>query len=301
MLARNLLLGIGTAAVLIGAILAVIWLRMSGGTDAKAVVAEPAVAILVAARAIPVGTLLRVQDLSWSEVPAALITSADFVRGKASEAEFVGSVTRLPLRENEALVPDAFVKPGDRDFLVATLAPGFRAVSISVDAVQSGSGLMLPGDRVDVVLTQTFNAQGPADPGRRSVGETVLHDLRIIAVDQTMSTIPKPEGTKLAPGSDAPIPKTITLEVQERQAETLLVAQQLGKIQLTLRGQQLSVHTPIVNDDVPPTWASDVSPALETMGTAPPAVAKGQGAIEVIRGPKVERVCPSGGGFVTCP
>jgi pilus assembly protein CpaB len=302
MLARNILLAIGTLAVVIGVVLAFVWLRASSSdAETKAVVVEPAVAILVAARPLPVGTLLRVQDLTWSDVPAAAATSANFVRGKASEADFAGSVTRVPLHEHEALVADAFVKPGDRDFLVAALAPGYRAVSIGVDAAQSGSGLMLPGDRVDVVLTQTFNVQGPSDPGRRSVGETVLHDLRIIAVDQRVSTSPNVSDVKLAVGADMQIPRTITLEVLESQAQMLLVSQQLGKIQLTLRGQQPGGGGPAAIDEVPPTWASDVSPALKTLQNVAPTVNNGQGPIEVIHGAKSERVCPTGSGFVTCP
>lgn len=302
MLARNVLLAVGSLAVVIGLVLAVVWFRLSSAqTDAAAVVVVPAVSILVAARPIGIGTLLRVQDLAWKEIPASRVTAAHFVRGKAEETDFVGAVTRLMLRESDPLVAEAFVKPGDRDFLVATLAPGYRAVSIGVDAAQSGSGLMQPGDRVDVVLTQTFNAQGPSDPGRRSVSETVLHDLRIIAVDQTLNTSPKPADPKLgAIATEIRVPKTITLEVQEREAEMLLVAEQLGKIQLTLRGQQPSEGDVSGKDDIPPTWASDVSPALETLGTAAPG-AKAQGTIEVIHGSKTDRRCPTPNGYVACP
>jgi pilus assembly protein CpaB len=160
---------------------------------------------------------------------------------------------------------------------------------------------MLAGDRVDVVLTQTFSAQGPSDPGRRSVGETILYNLRIIAVDQTLGASPKESNSKLVPSQESPIPKTITLEVQERQAEVLLVAEQLGKIQLTLRGQSLSGAVPQTPAAVPPTWAFDVSPALAKLGTAVPPLAKAQGSIEVIHGAKSEHLCPAGSGFVACP
>jgi pilus assembly protein CpaB len=167
---------------------------------------------------------------------------------------------------------------------------------------------MLPGDRVDVVLTQSFSVQGPsvqgpADPGRRAVSETVLHDLRIIAVDQTLSLNGKTVDPRvnLAVG-DFRLPRTITLEVTEQQAEKLLVADQLGKVQLTLRGQQPTEGDATARDSVPPIWAYNVSPALGNLASgAPQATEKGHGMIEVMHGSKLERRCLTGAGLITCP
>jgi pilus assembly protein CpaB len=304
MLARNILLAIGILALAAGIMLAVVWLRQpqTTGTQATAPVL-PTREALVAARPIPAGTLLRLEDMAWGEVPAAEVLATNILRGTASETDFVGSVTRRAFREREPLAASALVKPGDRDFLVAALAPGSRAISIAVDAAQSESGLMLPGDRVDVVLTQTFNTPGTADPRLRSVSETVLHDLRIIAVDQTLNPNAKPAEPRLGAGAaDFRLPKTITLEVTEQQAEMLLVADQLGKVQLTLRGQQAAEADATATEPVPPTWAYDVSPALGNLAPgAPKATDKGHGTIEVMHGPKLERRCPSGVGLVTCP
>jgi pilus assembly protein CpaB len=308
MVTRNILLAIGCLALIFGVVLSIVWFRQSSNTDAQTTARVlPAQAVLAAAKPIPVGTLLRLEDMTWIDIPGAEVVAGNIVRGSASETNFVGSVTLRSFRERDPLAANAFVKPGDRDFLIAALAPGYRAISIAVDAAQSVAGLMLPGDRVDVVLTQTFNlpvtAPGGGDPAHRSVAETVLHDLRIIAVDQKLNPNPNTTEPLLAAAgrTEVVLPKTITLEVTEKQAEMLLVADQLGKIQLTLRGRLPTEGGSVPPEHVPPAWASDVSPALGNLGTTAPAAGNGQGAIEVFHGPKIERRCLTGNGLVVCP
>jgi pilus assembly protein CpaB len=168
--------------------------------------------------------------------------------------------------------------------------PGYRAVSIAVDAPQSSSGLLMPGDHVDVILTQSFG--DTTTPARKSVGETVLHDIRVIAVDQSMSALARsnPSQQKFV-GSESRIPKTITLEVSERDAEMLFVATQLGKIELSVRA--LGTGEPTKVEARAPVWASDVSPALKqiqpSIAARPNAGgASGHAPIEVMHGSKTE-------------
>ena len=70
---------------------------------------------------------------------------------------------------------------GDRDFLEVVLSPGARAIAIPVATGGASTGLLYPGDRVDVILTQTFKNDPPLI--RRSVSETVVESLRVLAVD----------------------------------------------------------------------------------------------------------------------
>ncbi len=321
MISRNLLLGLGVLALLAGALLAVIWFRQPDVSALPVAAKVPTTFILAAAQAIPAGTLIQFKDMRWAEVPATEVTGTDIPRGEPAVANvrddpvlgaYVGAVTRHAFAAKAALTSDALVKPGDADFLGAALRPGFRAVSISVDAAQSTSGLVVPGDRVDVILTQSFQVQGN-DPGHRSVGETVLHDLRVVAVDQTLAPAAKPAAPP-AVGSDQRMPKTVTLEVTERQAEMLLVAEQLGKIQLSLLGEADQDAAPSrVPTPVAPTWASDVSPALvaPVLPIGPPpvpvvaplaaAAATSVGPISVMHGAKTERVCVTSAGLIPCP
>ena len=72
----------------------------------------------------------------------------------------------------------------------------------------------MQGDYVDVILIQSFDDKITADPRRRTVGETVLHDVRVIAVDQSLT--PPAVGVTSRVNTEARIPKTVTLEVSER-------------------------------------------------------------------------------------
>lgn len=303
MLARNLLLITGVLALLGGAVLSVAWLRQSQRINAQP---EPPPVVmqvvLVASRPLPAGTLLRNEDFKWESVPLGDVSGTSMVRGRVAEAELIGSATRRAFRAGEQLVASDLVKPTDRGFLVVALAPGYRAVSVSVDAAQSTSGLVMPGDRVDVILTQSFNVKNAEQQQMKTVGETVLHDLRVIAVDQTFNMNTKPAEPRLGANmSEFRVPKTVTLEVTEQQAQVLLVADQIGKIQLALRGVASAPAATGDGAKTAPTWASDVSPALRRLGNAEQAPAPAGGhVIDVIRGSKLEQRCVSSNGLVPC-
>lgn len=303
MVNRNVVLLIGLLVLTCGVILAVVGIRQMSGPGAPPPAAVvPTQTVLIAARPIPAGTLLRLEDMAWNEVPGNEAVSGDIVSGTATETDFVGAVAVRSFSEHEPLVASALVKPGDRDFLVAALRPGYRAISIAVDATQSVSGLMLPDDRVDVLLTQNFNPPNSGDPTHRSVAETVLQDLRVIAVDQRLNpNTGLPEPPLYVGGAGVSLPKTVTLEVTQQQAEALLVADQLGKLQLVLRGRPATEPGSEELETVPPTWAFDVSPVLGELTTAMPAPDKGQVAIEVIHGSTIERRCLTNAGLVACP
>jgi pilus assembly protein CpaB len=264
MFLRNVLLAVGGVLVLVGVVLFIGWFSQMRG---RPVVAETRVesrpAVMAAARAITAGTLLRKDDISWKEVGSGEVLPGYLMRGQVSETELLGAVNRRDFAEGEPLIANEFVKPGDRRFLAAVLKPGSRAISIFVDAAQSAAGMALPGDRVDVILTQSFGEQ-VADPGRKTVSETMLRDVRVIAIDQSLST-----PTNIIPvalGAEARIPKTVTLELLERQAEALMVAGQLGKFQLAVRPLEGAVGERPEEPVAKPVWASDVSPAIKEIG-----------------------------------
>jgi len=294
---RNILLGLGILAVLAGILLAVLWFRQPV-VSAAVVKPIPTELVLVASHAIIAGVLLRPGDVTLARVVVGPESAADIVEANLADAHFIGAVTRRSFQAAEPLSEVSLIRPGDSEFLISALRPGYRAVSIAVDATQSGAGLVLPGDRVDIILTQSLPSVG-TDVGHKSVGETVLRDLRVIAVDQTLVAVAKPVAPAVIP--EPRMPKTITLEVTARQAEIVLVAEQLGKIQLSLLGRLDQEATPPLASEMvaPPVWASDVSPALT--GTASSTSAVGQGPIEVMHGAKTERRCAASGGLITCP
>jgi pilus assembly protein CpaB len=140
----------------------------------------------------------------------------------------MGAVVRRPLAIGEPIVDGNLVKPGDRGFLAAVLDPGMRAVSVPVDEASSNAGLIFPGDRVDLILTQTIEPNGES-AGSRRVSETVLQDVRIIAMGRELTS----EGG--ADGEGGKPARTATLEATPAAAEKVALVTELGKLSLSLR------------------------------------------------------------------
>ncbi len=284
MLIRNLLLAVGALLVLAGLGLSAIWIKEvqnappAARHEGQVPMAEiPRDAMLEASHALPAGTLLRSGDLRWREIAPGQFQPGALLRGQISEAEFLGAITRRDFSDGEALNAADLVKMGDRRFLSAVLTRGSRAVSIAVDAPQSASGLVLPGDRVDVILTQNL---GPAaaDAAHKTVAETVLRNVRVIAVDQRLNTLLK--GAAETASAETRMPKTVTLELNEAQAERLFVAAQLGGLQLSVRALEGFDLAAADERAGSPTWAADVSPALQEASRKEPQAQPSGSSIE---------------------
>jgi pilus assembly protein CpaB len=299
MFLRRFLLVLGSFALLAGLGLTGIWILEEASvppTDVQ--IAEET--ILVAARPIPAGSLLRAEDIYWKAVPATKVMPDNLRRGQIAEADFVGAVTRRGLTTDEPLAATAIIKPTESGFLSAVMAAGMRAVSINVAAAEAIAGLIAPGDHVDVILTQTFGDDTVREA--RSVSETVLEDLRVIAVGQDISSAsPAPQQDGATRGPEQRLPKTITLEVAAQQAEALMVAVQLGRIQLALLSLDRTTGATIDQSAAPPVWAGDVSsalrgPAASSVTVVDKAVSRRVEPnavieIEIMRGMQVDRQC----------
>lgn len=185
---------------------------------------------LVAARPIPAGSLLRAEDLGVREVPTGEAGQGVLRDTPETRAELAGALVRRYLEPGERIMIDDVLRPRDRGFLAAVLRPNMRAITVGVDAVTGTAGLIWPGDRVDLLLTQSLDER-VAQLSRRVVGETVLNDVRVIAVDQQLTQ--GAAGTNASP--EGRVARTVTLEVTPEQAERVAVAAQLGRLSLTIR------------------------------------------------------------------
>jgi len=231
MLARNVLLSIGVLAILIGALVAGVLAFRPHGNAGSQSAAGQAVAVLVAARPVPAGGLLREEDLAWRPMGAQLPPAGSLTRDKVSEAQYVGAVARRGFLAGEIVLDSAVIAPNDRRFLAAVLSPGTRAVTMPVDEAQSAAGLILPDDRIDVILVR--EAGGASTPGQDPTSATaariLLHAVRVVAVDRAMER-PPPAAT-----ASSALPRTITMELSDIDAQRLFLAQQIGSVHLTVR------------------------------------------------------------------
>jgi pilus assembly protein CpaB len=168
-------------------------------------------------------------------------------------------MVRRSLAPGDVVRNSDVMRPGDHGFLAAVLEPGMRAVTISVDNTSGSAGLIWPGDRVDLILTQTI-AEANQPVGRRVAAETVLSNVRVLAIDQQIVQGAAPAATE---GQG----KTVTVEVTQEQAERISVAMRLGRLSLSVRATDASQRMAQPTSGANTTWAVDVSPAL---GMGPP-------------------------------
>ena len=207
--------------------------------------------LLAAASPLRAGTLLKSDDLATQDLPD--MPGGTLEDSPATRAGLTGAMLRRSLMRGETILSADVMRPGDHGFLAAVLEPGMRAATVAVDNVSGSAGLIWPGDRVDLILTQALD-DTTLPPARRVAAETVLANVRVIAIDQLLAR-------GVAPAGDVGSGRTVTLEVTAAQAARIAVATRLGRLSLAVRSADESAMPP-----EPPvattTWGGDVSPAL---------------------------------------
>jgi pilus assembly protein CpaB len=186
--------------------------------------------VLVATKALPVGTIITADSFRYQPWPEELIEEAYFIEGgeKSTPMEdLVGTVVRNAVTAGQPVTQGSLVKPGDRGFLAAALGPGMRAITVPVSALTGVAGFVFPGDRVDLMLTQ--NVAGDTGPALK-VSETIMRNLRVLATDQRSKSSVDENGNTVVSKY-----KLVTLEVTPNIAEKITVAQSIGTLSLSLR------------------------------------------------------------------
>jgi pilus assembly protein CpaB len=243
--------------------------------------------ILVAAKDIQPGKRLTDDDMTWKDWPAdevdptfiidasapsapkdatpekkvesaveTVARVANEAAGKGLKSDYLGSVVRETILAGEPIVGRKIVRAGDSGYLAAYLEPGMRAMAIGVTVETAAGGFILPGDRVDVVLSRENEAGGDNAPGPKFSVTTVMRNLKVLAIDQQ---------TRAGDDAQAVVGATATLEVGPQDAEALALAKAEGDLSLVLRS-----------------YADNAGPSGRTGRIAAPAAAPR--AVKVYRG-----------------
>jgi pilus assembly protein CpaB len=242
---------------------AVAWINLHPAAPPAQAIGAPGdrVPVLTAARTLRAGTLLKPEDLATEPRPPNDVPAGARIDSGTARGDLLGAMIRRNLSKGDALLMADALNPGDRGFLAAVLGPGMRAVTVGVDAVTGLAGLVWPGDRVDLILTQSQDGSNVSAAHRVSA-ETVLHDGRVLAIDRQLmqgATSESPE---------AAMARTVTLEVTPAEAVRVAVAVRLGHLSLSVvavpqapgRGSETDPAPPQAGNGV--TWGGDVSSAL---------------------------------------
>jgi len=185
--------------------------------------------VLVANTEIGMGTSVPAEDLRWQTWPAAA-ASANFIRKSERPdaiTQLAGSIARAPFSDGEPIREAKLIHASGSGYMAAILPTGMRAVSTDISPETGAGGFILPNDHVDVILTRRDRDAEQANGGVEAhVAETILTNVRVLAVDQTVE---EKNGQRVVVG------KTATLELSPQLAERLTLAHQLGTLSLALR------------------------------------------------------------------
>jgi len=172
--------------------------------------------IVVAASPLRFGVPLSSSNLREVPWPEAALPEGSF----ASARDLLSAGKRIvlsPVEPNEPVLASKLTGPGQRATLSAVLHEGMKAVTVRVSDIEGVAGFVLPGDRVDVLLTRRFDKTGTTD--------VVLQNARVLAVDQLADE-----------RADKPsVAKAVTLEVETVAAQKIALAAQMGTLALALR------------------------------------------------------------------
>ena len=231
---RKIMLIVGALVIAIGAAFGVNQIMRGASTPEARAAAAPDITgplILVATRPLPVGTIIGPDSFRYQPWPKELVENAYFLKDKSDAQTLVGTVVRHPITAGQPLTQGALVHPNDRGFLAAALGAGMRAVTVKVSQEQGVAGFVFPGDRVDVVLSQTIDVkEGSAYPDDQLfTAETIVRNVRVLATDQRFNAEDETGKTPVNTFS------SVTLEATPEIAERIAVGQNMGKLSLALR------------------------------------------------------------------
>lgn len=221
---RKLILLVG--ALLVAGVTAFMARNMFSGGGVATANAAPVVErsgneVLVAAKPLPLGTIITADMLVFQPWPKDMVEKAYYLKGQTDPASLVGKVVRHTIMAGQPVAQGTLIGPGENGFLAAALGPGMRATTVSLSDTSGVAGFIFPGDRVDVILTQEVTGDGPS----LRTSETIVRNLRVLAVDQRMDDT----------STEAKVGRTATLEVTPKLAEKIAVAETIGSLSLSLR------------------------------------------------------------------
>ncbi len=211
---RNRLLLIGVLALAIGGFVSMIVYRAMKMKVAS--VKEANTTVVVAAQDIPVGQKLSAKDMRGVKLPGGDLPIGYY----SNPADIEGRGVIQSIAKGEFILPNKLAAPNAGAGMPSLIPPGMRAVSVRVNEVVAVAGFVVPGTRVDVLVSG--NPSGANEP----LITTLLENIEVLAAGQRLE--------RNANGEPQTVP-VITLLVSPEDAQKLTLASNEGHIQLALR------------------------------------------------------------------
>jgi len=273
---RNRLLMIGLFALVIGAAVSFVVYRNLEGGRTRAMAGED---VLVAAGDLQVGTKIEEKDVKYVHYPSGDLPVGVFHR----KDRLLGRGVILPISRGELILTNKLAAENAGYGLPSLIPPGMRAVSVRVNDTTGVAGFVLPGTRVDVLLT------GNPEGVNRQETTTVLENVAVLATGQKLE--------RNAAGEPQTTP-VITLLVSPDDAQKLTLAANQGKIQLALRNpldtkqqELMAARSDELYKIAPPVHAEPAKPRLKHAAAPappPPSPVIAPYTVEIYKGDKKE-------------
>jgi pilus assembly protein CpaB len=168
----------------------------------------------------------QTDETAESAVARVSRAASDLATGGA-KADYFGSVVRETILAGEPIVARKIVRAGDSGYMAAYLEPGMRAMAIGVSVESAAGGFILPGDRVDVIVTvEQQRGEDDKEGGANFASRIVMQNVKVLAIDQS---------TRAGDDQQAVVGATATLEVAPQDAEVVALAKAAGTLSLVLR------------------------------------------------------------------
>lgn len=182
--------------------------------------------VLVANTDIGLGNVTNADMFRWQTWPEETLTPEFITKADRPEAltEMSGSIARNPVMAGEPITSNKLIKAGQGGILAAILPAGMRAISTRIKEETAVGNLILPNDRVDVILIRRVRGRTGQE---EHVSDLLFGNVRVLAIGQQIET----KGSE----KSADAASTATLELTARQAEVLALANSMGEISLSLR------------------------------------------------------------------
>lgn len=198
--------------------------------------------IYVAQKDIGIGSVVTSGDFEIKSWPSHLLPPGAVIQGEEG-GQVEGMIARTPIVKDEPLLLSKLRNPNDPTYIAGQLGEGMRAITVPTTLTSSVAGFVSPGDKVDVLFTfelakgavqgadvsSTKNAAND-DKGNVAFSEVLLPNVRVLAVDARVTATAPVEG-----GEAPPVPASVTLEVNQRDAQKLELAQRMGNLTMLLR------------------------------------------------------------------
>ena len=207
----TLLLGFSIVLSAAAAFIANAWIQNELNQEAS--IKDSMEQVIVATVKIPYGLSIDETHVKMRQVPKGTSPSGAFTEMES----VVGTISRTEIYPGEVIIKDRVVAHGGGSTLAAMISPNKRAITVRVNDVVGVAGFLLPGNRVDIISTKT--------KGKKVVSDTILRNIKVLAVDQTAST----------DKNEPIVVRSVTMEMTPSETEDVTAATKLGSLQLTLR------------------------------------------------------------------